>query len=412
MALSLATLAMFGLQYLLGGTTDPSAQMRLGMAQPQLFAQGEWFRLVTPMFLHHGAIHLVLNGLAFVQLGALTEMAFGSRRMLTFYLVCGVSSSFTSMMWMNDGLTGSLGASGAIMGLAGILLGSSWYGDPDLRRRLRRVLGRRLLFGVVLTFAIGFGLLLYLPIIDNWGHLGGFVAGLLIAVFRPGRRPLGSVGLGLSGGVTGLTAAALLWMAVSGGASATDKAMATMYRSRAMSNPDGFATGIAGAEMVRAYHQAGMADESLRATHELMTRCTNISTPALMSQALIESPFEQETAAAIQRWMSLDPNDAYAHNTLAWFMVTATSPAHMNPSEALILSQRSIELLADAQRPDPGARAVFMDTEALAWFRMGNPERALQIQSEALELARQHDVSLELGSERLRMYDEAVHPTR
>ena len=410
--LAVITTGIFLTQWVLGGTTVLAVQMRLGMAQPDLiFQHGEWFRLVTPIFLHHGPIHFGMNGFAFLQLCAICEIVFGSLRTVTFYLLCGVASSLASVTLMDAGITGSVGASGAIMGLAGLLLGTSWFGVPELRDKLRKALGRRLLLGVIMTFALGFGMLLVLPIIDNWGHLGGFSMGVLLATTRPNpRKRPGSV-LTITGGATlGISAAALLWMSVVGGASSSSDAMAAMFRSRAMSDPDGFITGLAAAEMVRAYHDAGRDQEALRATRELMERCTTTVTPAMLSLQLVQTPYEREAAVALNRWLTLDPDDPEANNGSAWFMVTATSPRFADPAEALRLSRRSLELLDDDGTDHGAAIATYLDTQALAWFRLGNPKRAIQVQEESNVLAASAGIDLPGAQERMSWYTTAVTP--
>lgn len=171
LGLAAVTLGMFLLEHVFGGGTDLHAQVRLGALRvDRLVEHRELWRLVLPMFLHHGAIHLVLNGLALLQLGPLVESLWGTRRMVAFYVFCGIASALASAEFTADGYSGSVGASGAIMGLAGLLLGTTWFGEENVRVFLVDLLGRRLLNAVVLTFAIGIGLVWVMPIVDNWGH--------------------------------------------------------------------------------------------------------------------------------------------------------------------------------------------------------------------------------------------------
>lgn len=132
---------------------------------------GEVWRLVTPMFLHAGFIHLILNISALVAFGHMVENLYGGRRLLTVYFSAGFVGFVASFIATP---APSVGASGGIFGLIGILFAAG------LRYRERwPVTARRRLIGEMALY-IGINVILGLlaTFIDNAGHLGGLVTGI------------------------------------------------------------------------------------------------------------------------------------------------------------------------------------------------------------------------------------------
>jgi membrane associated rhomboid family serine protease/Flp pilus assembly protein TadD len=137
---------------------------------------GQYWRLVTSMFLHFGIIHLAGNMWCLWSLGQLTEKLLGSISVLGLYLLTGIGASLLSLSW--DPMRVSAGASGAIFGIAGALISVLYFGQLGLQPE-----GRRKLLGYVVRFAfinLVFGLSAH---IDNMAHLGGLVSGLLMGLF-------------------------------------------------------------------------------------------------------------------------------------------------------------------------------------------------------------------------------------
>ncbi|HEY1043251.1 MAG TPA: rhomboid family intramembrane serine protease [Telluria sp.] len=140
---------------------------------------GEWWRLVTSMFLHGGMLHIAFNMIVLFQVGGLVERLFGSLRFALLYLIAGVCGSLASVLW--NPFVNSVGASGAIFGIIGGLL--AFVRNPDngvpatIAKNLRGSITGFLLFNV----AAG---LIY-PYTDNAAHFGGlaggYIAGLLLA---------------------------------------------------------------------------------------------------------------------------------------------------------------------------------------------------------------------------------------
>jgi len=133
----------------------------------------EWWRIVTPIFLHGGLLHFVFNSLALVRLGPLVEEEFGTERLATIWFVTGVAGSALSQLSHE---THTVGASGALCGLLGLLLVHGWRLGGAYGSRLKSVMAQN----VVLM--IGMSLL---PGIDWRNHLGGFLAGGALGFIVP-----------------------------------------------------------------------------------------------------------------------------------------------------------------------------------------------------------------------------------
>lgn len=127
---------------------------------------GEWWRIVTSGFLHASGAHLFGNLVALVILGGVLSLSSGPLRMLLVYTAGLFGSSFSVLLFAPDTLT--VGASGAIFGLAGGALLVGW--------RQRRIF--LLLFAAAWTI-YSLSSTLFVPGISQAGHLGGLVAGAL-----------------------------------------------------------------------------------------------------------------------------------------------------------------------------------------------------------------------------------------
>lgn len=144
-------------------------------------ADGQWWRLVSAMFLHFGALHLGMNMLALWDGGKLVERMFGAVRFLVIYLISGVGGNLLSLVIQgNDAVSG--GASGAIFGIYGALLVYVWFA----RRQMQAQEFRWLFWGALLFSALTIAMGYIIPGIDNSAHIGGFVTGIVMAtLFLP-----------------------------------------------------------------------------------------------------------------------------------------------------------------------------------------------------------------------------------
>jgi membrane associated rhomboid family serine protease len=132
------------------------------------------YRLLSPVILHGGIAHLLMNTFSLQQVGPEVERYFGPGRFLAVYAASGIAGNYMSAIMSPNP---SLGASGAIFGIVGAyftflvqnedLFG--WQGE-FLQQNLARTIGMNLIFGAVS------------PSIDNWGHAGGFLGGITMAV--------------------------------------------------------------------------------------------------------------------------------------------------------------------------------------------------------------------------------------
>jgi membrane associated rhomboid family serine protease len=145
----------------IGEVQDPRTQQVFAVGIPQ----GEYYRLVTAMFMHYGVIHLVMNMWALWVLGRLLEAMFGPFRFLALYLVCGLGGNVAAYVFQPDAL--SAGASTAIFGLFGALF-------VALRR-----LGLSTA-SVVPIIVLNVVFTLTFPGISIAGHFGGLVTGAVV----------------------------------------------------------------------------------------------------------------------------------------------------------------------------------------------------------------------------------------
>jgi rhomboid protease GluP len=143
---------------------------------------GEWWRLLTNIFVHGGVIHIAFNMWCLWNLGQLCESLYGRWTYVGIYLICGVGASLSSAAW--NPYRASVGASGAIFGLAGALLAAFKLGEFSVPRSALSGTLRSL--GAFVVYNLLFGLL---PGIDNTAHIGGLITGLilgaLIALMAP-----------------------------------------------------------------------------------------------------------------------------------------------------------------------------------------------------------------------------------
>jgi len=163
-------LILYLLMEYVGSSTDMETLRRFGAKWPADIIAGEYWRFLTPMFLHIGFFHIMVNSLALYHLGGTVERIFGSKKFLWIYLFAGFLGTLSSFTF-NPHL--AAGASGAIFGCFGALLYFGW----KRKNLFFRTLGSDILFVLILNIGIGFAL----PIVDNYGHLGGLLGGFLAA---------------------------------------------------------------------------------------------------------------------------------------------------------------------------------------------------------------------------------------
>jgi rhomboid protease GluP len=178
-ALLAINVALFGIMVASGvDPISPPADQVLnwGADYGPLTLNGQYWRLITSMFLHFGIIHIAANMWCLLSLGRLAEKLLGPFAVIGTYLLTGIGAALLSLSW--DPMRVSAGASGAIFGIAGVLITVLYYGKHNLApEAVRRLLGYVVRFSLLNLL---FGLKGH---IDNMAHLGGFVSGLLIGLF-------------------------------------------------------------------------------------------------------------------------------------------------------------------------------------------------------------------------------------
>jgi rhomboid protease GluP len=145
--------------------------------------RGEWWRLLTCVFVHGGLIHIAFNMWCLWDLGALSESLYGRWTFAAVYLISGLGASLASVTW--NPYVMSVGASGAIFGLAGALIAAFKLGEFSVPRSSLSGPLRSLMVFVVFNLAFGAAS----GVTDNAAHVGGLVTGLilgaLIALLAP-----------------------------------------------------------------------------------------------------------------------------------------------------------------------------------------------------------------------------------
>lgn len=152
-----------------GLVNQPYDVLLRGALVPELVARGEYWRLLSSVFLHSGAIHLGFNMLSLYYLGSFVEESFGRGRFLALYVLSGLSGGI-AYLYFGDFAGSAVGASGAIFGLLGGVLGYS------LRRGTfswQNPIIRQLLILTALNLYLGFTI----PNISNTAHIGGLIGG-------------------------------------------------------------------------------------------------------------------------------------------------------------------------------------------------------------------------------------------
>lgn len=170
-----AIAAIYVLSCLLSGSLiQPSlgALILLGAKENSLIDAGQYWRLLTATFLHANLIHIFFNGYALFALGPESERIYGVRRFLALYFLAGLGGSVASYLFSP---AVSVGASGAVFGLIGGL-GVFFYLSRQALGDFARSQVQSMVAIAMINLFIGFA---SPGVIDNWGHLGGLVAGVI-----------------------------------------------------------------------------------------------------------------------------------------------------------------------------------------------------------------------------------------
>ena len=188
--------------------------LAMGAKDTSLIAQGEYWRLCTPIFIHIGIIHFFFNNFGIYVIAPYIELVFGRWFFLLLYLGAGLLGNLFSTVFS---LNVSAGASGALFGL----MGAGFYLEYLTNKKIQQETGiknksKAFAFLVIANIAFGF----IVPGIDNAAHIGGLLFGLLTTLLilslranrlHPPRHKIAIVVIFL----TSMLVSTLLWLAIS-----------------------------------------------------------------------------------------------------------------------------------------------------------------------------------------------------
>ena len=168
-------LVVFIVEIFMGGSENNHTLMKMGaMSNYAVVAGNQWWRLFTAQFLHIGVLHLVSNAVIIYYMGQYMEPMLGHLRFLLVYLLSGIGGNLLSLALGSDKVI-SAGASTALFGLFGAMTA---IGLRNMKNPMISYLGRQAFVLAIVNIALD----LFAPNIDIQGHIGGFIAGFLLAI--------------------------------------------------------------------------------------------------------------------------------------------------------------------------------------------------------------------------------------
>jgi membrane associated rhomboid family serine protease/tetratricopeptide (TPR) repeat protein len=420
-------LAIFALMELSGGSKTPEVLLNFGASYGPFIRRGEYWRLVMPMFLHIGWIHLILNSLGLYALGRILESVYGYGRFAVIYVASGVGGSLLSIRLSSSV---SAGASGAIFGLAGAMLTTGYLHRSAVPRRWRRAFGGGILPIIILNLALGFSI----PGIDNWGHLGGLATGMALGALMAPPGIEWVPGTAVEEPSQAVAAIPIIVVAVAMSAAVNHyrvsrdvtRLLAESIRLRAAGQLDQAQERIREAgrlaphderpheELGALYLVEGQTDAAIREFEEAR-RLSPLSARAqlglarayrrkgdvaksdqllaemagedaatadgqhLLGDLYFEEKIYPEAIRHYQQALRLNPKDAAVHNNLAWLYATSEDQQFRDPRGALEHAQKAVEL-------SQWREAAFIDTLAEALYVNGRYSEAVRTQALALKL--------------------------
>jgi membrane associated rhomboid family serine protease/Flp pilus assembly protein TadD len=157
----------------------PAQAIKFGADFGPLTLNGQWWRLVTSMFVHFGIIHIGLNMWCLWNLGRAAEQLLGRFCFLLAYFLSGIFGSIASVYWHPQ--AAGAGASGAIFGLAGVLVSFVYLKKTPSHLQINsKMLGS---LGTFIAYNLIFGAAI--PGISNAAHIGGLVMGFAVGALLP-----------------------------------------------------------------------------------------------------------------------------------------------------------------------------------------------------------------------------------
>ncbi|MBI4444020.1 MAG: rhomboid family intramembrane serine protease [Acidobacteria bacterium] len=152
---------------LLGGI-DNVTLVRFGAKYGVLIMEGEWWRFLTPIFLHGNLIHIIFNTWVLSDAGPAVESLYGSQKFLVLYVFSGALGFVFSFFWNPYSI--SIGASGALFGLIGAMIAYGYRNRRTVAESVRNMYVRWAVYVLLFGFMVRG--------VDNAAHIGGLVGGL------------------------------------------------------------------------------------------------------------------------------------------------------------------------------------------------------------------------------------------
>ena len=144
-----------------------------GMSINGFILEGEWWRIITSMFLHGGFMHVLFNMFSLFLFGPELEKIAGKTRFLAIYLLAGIGGGLATLLTQNM-MYASVGASGAIFGIFGAFA-AILYRYRHTMPQLRQVILPIIVISVILTFLQ--------PNVNETSHIGGLATGFILGMF-------------------------------------------------------------------------------------------------------------------------------------------------------------------------------------------------------------------------------------
>ena len=151
-------------------SSDTNVLILLGAKVNNLITQGEYYRLITCMFLHGGIVHVGVNMYSLYAIGPMVEKVYGKVKYIAIYFISGICASLFSYIFSTDV---SIGASGAIFGLLGAVL--------IFAIKSKGKTGSAFIKSILSVIFINIFIGATLPNIDNFAHVGGLFGGMIVA---------------------------------------------------------------------------------------------------------------------------------------------------------------------------------------------------------------------------------------
>jgi rhomboid protease GluP len=366
-----------------------------------LIQEGQYWRLISPMFLHLNLIHLAVNSYSLLLLGGFLERLYGRRRFLIIYVMSGIAGNVASYL-MSPGV--SVGASTSLFGLLGATIVFWWKHRRLMAPEFRRRMGNSLFAMLFLNLALGASF----SIIDQWGHIGGLLGGLGIGAMAES-RVAGEAAREREWLPVPLALATVVALLVYTGASVVQNLSVQRPILLAQAAVARGNYGVAVAELQRAVArkprdpglrmalaqtlvQARRWSEAAALYRDLLRERPNdsvlLNDSLQLAGGLMEAKRWDESAALYRQLLLTQPNDPGLLNNLAYLYADGPK-THMD--EALQMAQRATNLA-----PQVG---TFWDTLAWVYFQRRQWDDAYRAQREAVLLVPdEHVVRYHMGA--------------